>query len=338
MLKIGLIGAGYMGGMHTACYQALMEEDVKVTAVADLRPEYAKAAAEKFSAQIYQEGMDLIEQADVDVIDICLPTYLHTKYAVAAMKKGRAVFIEKPVCLSPDEMELLLAAQRETGVPVMVGQCIRLWSEYAWLKEAVENKTYGALRSGVFKRISPLPGWAWENWLHRPECSGTVAMDMHVHDVDYVRYLLGDPLEVTARAARDSEGVIQQIFATYGYEDAAVTVEACWDYPDAFPFTMEYRVKFDEATVVFDSSATPSLAVYPKTGGRIIPELDKEFESENDIGGNISSLGGYYNELRYFTQGVKNHTPLTVATLEEAVRSVRLVLQEIELAGGMRRP
>ena len=128
-----------------------MEEDVKVTAVADLRPEYAKAAAEKFSAQIYQEGMDLIGQADVDVIDICLPTYLHTKYAVAAMKKGRAVFIEKPVCLSPDEMELLLAAQRETGVPVMVGQCIRLWSEYAWLKEAVENKTYGALRSGVFK-------------------------------------------------------------------------------------------------------------------------------------------------------------------------------------------
>lgn len=336
MIKIGLIGAGYMGGMHSACYQSLTGEDVAVTAVADLRLSCAKTIAEKFSAEVYEDGMELIEKAEVDAVDICLPTYLHTKYAVAAMRKGRAVFVEKPVCLNTDEMKLLMDTERETGVPVMVGQCIRMWNEYAWLKGAVEANTYGKVLSGVFKRVSPRPDWAWEDWLHKPECSGTVAMDMHIHDVDYVRYILGEPDSVNACAARDNSGVIQQIFSSYQYGSGAVTIEACWDYPETFPFAMEYRVKFEHATAVFNSSGNPVLTVYPTKGCQIHPELEKEYENENEIGGNISSLAGYYNELKYFTKSLKEKTPLTVATLEEGIESVMLALKEIQCAGGMK--
>lgn len=335
MLKIGLIGAGYMGSMHAACYQALVGEGVTVAAVADIRQEYAKKAAEAFQAEIYEDGLNLIEDAQVDAIDICLPTYLHAEYAVAAMKKGKAVFIEKPVCMKKEEMELLLKTEEETKVPVMVGQCIRLWSEYAWLKDAVSRNVYGKVCSAVFKRVSPAPTWAWEGWLQKPECSGTVAMDMHIHDVDFVRYLLGDPKEVSASVSRDSTGVIQQIFSCLDYGNLPVTIEACWDYPEAFPFEMYYRIKLEDAAIVFSSSASPSLVVYPKAGGRIVPELEKEFESENDIGGNVSSLGGYYNELKYFTDRIKASEPPAIATLAESVKSVELVLTEIEKAGGM---
>ena len=66
-----------------------------------------------------------------------------------------------------------------------------------------------------------------------------------MHDADYVRYLLGEPEELSAEAARDEAGVIQQIFATYRYGKAAVAVEAGWDYPAAFPFCMAYRIKFE---------------------------------------------------------------------------------------------
>lgn len=336
MLRVGLIGAGYMGSMHSVCYKALASEDVIISAVADLRADKAKEVAEKFNAEIFETGMDLIENANVDVVDICLPTYLHTEHAIAAMKKGLPVFIEKPVCLREDEIELLLNAEKETQVPVMVGQCIRLWSEYAWLKKIIDQGTYGKVISGVFKRISSLPTWSWDNWLHKIECGGTVAMDMHIHDVDYVRYILGDPAQVTAEASRNKDGVIQQIFTTYRYPEAVVTIEACWDYPEAFPFAMEYRIKLEKATIVFCSSATPSLVVYPNEGGKIVPELEKDFEGENEIGGNVSSLGGYYNELKYFVNGIKNKTPLTVAPLEEAVKSVKLVLDEIVIAGGMK--
>ncbi len=324
-----------MGSMHAACYKALVGEGVMIAAVADIRQEYAVKAAEAFQAKVYGDGMELIADGDVDAIDICLPTYMHAEYAAAAMKKGKAVFVEKPVCMKKEEMDLLLKLEEETKAPVMVGQCIRLWSEYAWLKETVSKNVYGKVCSAVFKRVSPAPTWAWEGWLQKAECSGTVAMDMHIHDVDYVRYLLGDPKKMQAGVSRNGTGMIQQIFASYDYGNLPVTIEACWDYPEAFPFEMYYRIKFEEATAVFSSAASPSLVVYPKDGGRIVPELEKEFESENDIGGNVSSLGGYYNELKYFTDQIKASEPLTIATLAESVKSVELVLKEIEEVGGM---
>ena len=95
MIKVGLIGCGFMGGMHSACYAALEGLGVKVTAVADVRPEFAEKLAN--GAEIYATGMELIEKADVDVIDVCLPTHLHAAHAVAAMKAGKNVFVEKPI-------------------------------------------------------------------------------------------------------------------------------------------------------------------------------------------------------------------------------------------------
>ena len=99
MIRIGLAGCGFMGDMHAACYRALAELGVQVTAVADVRPEFAKKLADTYGAKLYDTAEDMIENADVDVIDICLPTHLHAKLAVQAMKKGRDVFLEKPVCI-----------------------------------------------------------------------------------------------------------------------------------------------------------------------------------------------------------------------------------------------
>ena len=334
MIKVGLIGCGFMGGMHAACYEALGEK-VKVVAVADVRAEKADAMKEKFGCEVYEKGMDLIANADVDVVDICLPTYLHTEHAIAAMRKGKNVFVEKPVCLTKKEGKMLLKVEKETGVKVQVGQVIRSWNEYMWIKEVVDDGRYGKITSAKFERLSPYPDWAWDNWLHKPECSGTVAMDLHVHDVDFVRYILGDPKKVYAAAGRDEKGMINHIISTYTYGDGAmISVEGTWNYPANFPFKMGARISFEKATVVLDTTASESLVVYTKEGEKIVPELKEEFQGDNEIGGNLSSLGGYYNELKYFIDGLTNGTELTVAPLSEGVKSVELVLKEIVEAGG----
>jgi len=332
MMKVGLIGCGFMGGMHAACYGALAPLGVKVTAVADVRPDFAAKLADENTA-VYATGMELIEKADVDVVDICLPTHLHTAHAVAAMKAGKHVFVEKPICVKDEEMELLLATEQETGVKVQVGQVIRQWTEYVWLKEAVDSGVYGKVLHGQFRRLSSLPTWAWENWLHQVDKSGGVAVDMHVHDVDFVRYILGEPDIVKAHAYRDEKGVIQQINALLGYgSNVSISVEAGWNYPADFPFTADFRVKFEKATVV---NAGGTLTVYPNEGGAVQPKLAEEFQGDNDIGGNISSLGGYYNELKYFVEGLQGKNDLSVATVKEAIASVKLVKREIEAAGGL---
>lgn len=335
MIKVGLIGAGFMGKMHATCYEALKAHGVMITAVADLDKGKSGEIALKSGASEYETGMDLIKNADVDVIDICLPTYLHTEHVIAAMKSKKHVFVEKPVCLLPEDENLLLKTEKETGVTVMVGQCIRLWGEYAWLKKVTDSKEYGDIVTGVFKRISPKPTWSWNNWLHQPELSGGVALDMHIHDADFIRYLLGEPEILNVNASRDENGAIQQMFSAYRCNKALLSSEVCWNYPDSFPFCMEYRVKFEHATAVYDSTSSPALMVYQDNGVCFSPELEKGFESDSNLGGNVSSLGGYYNELLYFIDKVKKGESIEIAPLSEGIKSVKMVLDEIRMAGGV---
>lgn len=329
MLKVGLIGCGFMGGMHSACYKEI--DGVKVVAVADVRKEKAEEIAKVHGAKIFSTGEQLIENADVDIIDICLPTFLHTHHAVMTMKKGKNVFIEKPVCLTNEEGKLLLETQKETGAKVQVGQVIRLWDEYKWLKEVADKKEYGEIKTAVFKRLSNFPTWGWENWLHKAECSGSMALDLHIHDVDFMRYVMGEPDSFNSKAVRNEKGIIEQIFTTFTYGNAVVTVEGCWDYPADFPFDAGYRIKFEKATVVYDANG---VTVYPNEGGQFKPEIVSEFTGNNDIGGNLSSLGGYYNELKYFIEKLNANEALEVAPLCEGVKSVELALKEIESVGG----
>ena len=124
-----------------------------------------------------------------------------------------------------------------------------------------------------------------------------------------------------------------QIFGIYNYpNNLAVSIEAGWDYPATFPFSATYRVKLEKATIVNDANG---VTVYPNEGEPFHPELSEEFKGDNDIGGNISSLGGYYNELKYFVEGLQGKNDLSIATLSEGIASVRLVRKEIEIAGGI---
>lgn len=335
MIKVGVIGCGFMGGMHTASYAALTHLDVKVVAVADVRPEFAKKVADVAGegVTIYNCGMDLIENADVDMVDICLPTHLHVAHAVAAMKKGLNVFVEKPVCFNDEEMDLLLKTEKETGVKAQVGQSVRHALQTKWLKKAVESGEYGRIVHAQFRRLSSRPTWAWENWLHQVDKSGSVALDMHVHDVDLVRYLMGNPDTIKSHAYRDEDGAIQHITSLYGYgKDILVSLEGGWNYPSSFPFTSDIRVMFEKATVTVAGGV---LTVYKDDGTIEKPELIPEYTGTNNIGGNISSLGSYYMELKYFIEGLQGKNDLSVARIADAVESVRLAKKEIEAAGGL---
>lgn len=333
MVKIGLIGAGFMGGTHAACYEALSGNGCfRVTAVADLHGERAGKLAAKFGAKVYLSGRELIEKGDVNAVDICLPTYLHTEHALAAMENGYHVFIEKPVCLHEHEAVKLLEMKKKTGVQAAVGHCIRFWPEYVYLKKLVDSNTYGKFISGVFKRISPRPLWG-EEWLLDGKKSGSAALDLHIHDVDYVRYILGIP-DCIKGELTTVNGNNEHIFSLYKYKDAEVSIEGGWDYPSGMPFEMEYRVKFEKAAVIFNSGRTPSLMLYNEDGTIIQPVPEQEFDSKSEgLGGNLSSLGGYYNEIKYFLECLKNGDAVKVAPLEEGIESFRLTMKEIKAAG-----
>lgn len=323
MLKVGLIGCGFMGAMHANCYRNI--EGVKLCAVADIRPEKAEAAAKgEAEAEIYADGMELINNADVDVIDICLPTFLHAKYALAAMDKVKYVFIEKPVSLTVEEGEALIEKKKQTGAQVQIGQVIRFWDEYVELKKMLDDGKYGKVVNANFRRISPRPDWGWNDWLLKFELSGGAAQDLHIHDIDYVLSLFGEPAKFWSVKNCLGEK-LSYVNTLMQYDGFAVTVEGTWDLPGSHPFEATFRVVCEKAVI---EKTAGGFMLYDENGAEEIV-IEKKNVGNADVGGNISDLGGYYNELVYFTDRAKAGENIEQATLADGVSSLKFLKKEL---------
>ena len=322
MLKVGLIGCGFMGAMHANCYKNI--PGVTLAALADIRPEKAKALAEGTDAVLYADGMSLIANADVDIIDICLPTYLHASHAIAAMDKVKYLFVEKPVALTAEEAEQMKAKQKESGANVQVGQVIRFWDEYVALAKIVKEKTLGEVVNANFRRISPRPDWGWEDWLLDDTRSGGAAQDLHIHDIDFVLSLFGEPETFYSIKNTKSEKS-SYVNTLLAYKDFPVTVEGTWDLPSSHPFEATFRVVFEKGVV---ENAGGKFLLYKNEGAEEI-KIEKVALAESNVGGNISDLGGYYNELVYFTDRAKANEPIEKATLTDAAASLAFLKKEL---------
>lgn len=326
MLKVGLIGCGFMGTMHANCYKNI--EGVELVAFSDVRREKAEELAEGTNAVIYGDGFELIENADVDVIDICLPTFLHAKYALAAMNKVKYLFVEKPLALTKKEGKQICAMAKETGCQVQVGQVIRFWDEYVKLKEIMKSGELGKVLNANFRRISPIPTWGWNDWVLKEELSGGAAQDLHVHDVDFALLLFGKPKSMQSIKNKCGEAN-SYICSLLGYDDCCVTVEGTWALPTTHPFEATFRVVFEKGVV---ENAGGKFMLYTDEKAEEIVIEKKEVIGDGFKGGNISDLGGYYNELVYFTDCAKAGKNIEEATAESAAVSLNFVLDEIKKA------
>ena len=322
MLKIGLVGCGFMGAMHASCYKNI--KGVELVAVADVRREKAEELANGTNAVIYATGKELIENAEVDIIDICLPTYLHAEHALLAMDKVDYLFIEKPVALTVAEGDALRKKAKETNTQVQIGQVIRFWDEYVALRDIVKRGTYGKVVNANFRRISPVPTWGFEDWLLDASRSGGAAQDLHIHDIDYTLSLFGEPKQYFS--VRNTLGEKNSYVNTLmQYDDFVVTVEGTWGLPASHPFEASFRVVFENAVI---ENAGGKFMRYDADGAHEIT-IEKADLGVGVAGGNISDLGGYYNELCYFCEKAATGEPIEQATLSDAVASLKFVRKEI---------
>lgn len=333
MLSIALIGCGAMGITHLYCY-AEMKDRVKIVAVAEGNAERFKAAREVlgYGFKGYLSIEELLENEKPDMVDICLPTFLHCKYAVAAMEKGMKVLLEKPVCLTEEEAGIILEAKKRTGAELYVAHAVRFFKEYAYLKKAVDSGKFGRVKSGTFWRFSGYP--AWSPAITDYTKSGTVALDMHIHDADFIRYLMnGEPDGVRSIASRNEQGVISHIFTTYEYGDTVISAESGWDLPEGYPFTADFQVMTEKAAFVYKNG---TLTVYPEHGQPYVPDIEVKWTTQMKNNANLTDAEGYYLELEYFIDEVMLGGKKGIADAEDAVKTFRLVIKEIDLCGGMK--
>ncbi|CAN5726529.1 Gfo/Idh/MocA family oxidoreductase [soil metagenome] len=322
-IRVALVGAGFMGRMHSAVYGAL--DGVDLVHVIDKDPAAASKIAGEHGASI---SLNLDDLPPVHVVDICLPTDLHAKFSVQALNLGKHVVCEKPMALSLADADRMIAAAFENGRRLMIAHCIRFWPEYAELERLVKSEELGKLLSLSLTRYSEFPSWGSDNWLAYEERAGGAALDLHIHDTDYALYLMGvQPDSMTTKGNVDDHGV-SHVTTTMTFGETVVHTEGSWNLPPGAPFKMAFRATFEQGAAIMDGGP---LTVYTADGATV-PEMPKM--SAEETGGNISDLGGYYYELKYFYDALKNGTPLDRITPESARGTLATALAEIQAVKG----
>ena len=320
MVKVGLAGCGFMGTMHANVYSVL--DGAELFGVHDIDPSRAAEFAEKWGAKVFKSFSDVLADPEIDIVDLCLPTDVHAEFTVKACEAGKHVMCEKPMALSVAEADQMVDAAAKAGVRLMVGHCIRFWPEYEELKAAVDDHRLGNLHSANFTRYGAFPAYTVGQWAADPKKAGG-GMDMHIHDTDFALYLLGKPDTMVSHGSKDSRGV-GHFFTTMTFGKTVVHLEGGWNFPQGNPFRMEYRAVFERGAMIYRDG---ELWTYEEGGGPVkfeAPQMEAEGAS-----GNLSSLGGYYNELAYFVDCIANDRSLVTVTPESSRESLSVVLDEV---------
>lgn len=303
MLKIGLVGVGGISGAHIPAWEEM--NDAELVALCDVRPE----RMEKYSTKrCYTDFDEMLEKEELDILDICLPTYLHADFAIKAMNKGINVITEKPISLNENDVELVYSAAEKNNVKFMVAQVLRFWPEYEVLKEIYDSKKYGKLLSGSMIRLGSCPKWTWDDWMVDEKRSGLTPFDLHIHDLDFMVYAFGKP-EVTHqfRSKRPEQDFIS---IDYDFGEFSIHSEASW-YSSTFPFTAEFRFQFENAVI---TNKNEKMIIYLKDDEKI----DLSQQAEGDTGNiNLPKSNAYANEINYFADCVRNNKPVEIIKPDE---------------------
>lgn len=199
-VKFGAIGASAMGMLHIRSLAT--HPRIELVAVCDKDPErLAKAKETAGSAALYTDWHDLINDDNVEAVVLCVPDQLHAEMTIAALRAGKDVLCEKPMALSLEECEQMRAAEKETGKRLMIGQICRYTSAFKLAKQLIERGEIGELfyvESEYAHDYSKIPGT--DGWRVDPRREPYIGGGCHA--VDLLRWIAGDPYEITAYSNR----------------------------------------------------------------------------------------------------------------------------------------
>jgi predicted dehydrogenase len=330
MTRVGIVGLGFMGKMHFRCYQAL--DGVQVAAICDADKakfedtggtagniEGAEAPLDLTGIGLDDDFEKMLAEANLDALSVTLPTYMHREYAVKALDAGLNVLCEKPMALTLPDCSAITAAAKRASKVLQIGHCIRFWPEYTKTKGIIDSGEYGRVLAATFQRLSLTPTWSWDNWLMDASKSGSAAVDLHIHDSDYVQYAFGMPQAVFSRSAAGPAREFDHIVTQYVYaDDKVITAEGGWSMTPGFGFEMSFNIVLEEATIAYDCTRDPAFRVAPAQGEAFTPEI---------VPGD-----GYSNEIAHFVKAVQGQSVPEIITPAQSVESLRLVLAEKESA------
>ena len=313
MIKVGLVGIGGMGGVHYDAYKNIQGADV--VAVADVRVDMAKEKCKGDNVKIYASLDELLKCENVDMIDICSPSYMHTAMAERALLAGCHVLCEKPMSISSDDTTRVIKTAEKMGKSFMTAHVVRFMNPYKYLASVIESGELGKPVHFDMQRLSHVPEWSWEDWMRDTDKSGGTPIDLSIHDIDFIYSVFGEPKSVNG-VYKKLENNNDYIVSNLVYDGFTVTTTGGW-FNAQFPFTAEFFAIFENGMVKLEGGK-----LY-KNGETVVIEAPEKAE-EIDLGINVGNDNGYLAEIQYFVDCVINGKDPVYVTPESSARSIEL--------------
>jgi len=264
-LRFAIVGCGSIAPTHADALAALAPDEVLLTACCDSVPERAQAFAEKYHVRAlpYEEAL---RDPDIDAISVCAPSGLHAELGVPALTSGKHVIVEKPMDVTLDACDRLMAAQRESGKTFAVISQHRFDAASLGVKELMDGGELGSLVLADAR----IPWYRTQEYYDSGDWRGTYALDgggclmnQGVHTVDLLRWLCGPVATVYARAATLAHERIEVedvVSATLTFANGAIgtLMASTAAYPG---FAARLAVHGTQGSAVIEGDALHTLAI-----------------------------------------------------------------------------
>ena len=302
-IKVGIIGCGKI-----AQVRHIPEFDANPYTAAygffDLNQERAKALAEKYGGKAYATCEEMLADPEIEAVSVCTANHAHAEATIAALKAGKHVLCEKPMAVTLEECEAMVAAAKESGKFLMIGQNQRLARAHAKAKELIAQGAIGKVLT--FRTIFGHGGpetWSIDPgsnvWFFDKSKAAMGAMaDLGIHKTDMIQYVLGTKIVKTQAmlttldkkdASGNLIGVDDNAICIYQMEDGVIgTMTASWTY---------YAAE-DNTTVIYGTKGELRLYDDPKysvqqinaDGTRIDYQIDQIQTNDNQTASGVIDL------------------------------------------------
>jgi len=263
VVKVGIVGIGFMGMIHYLAWQKV--RGAKVAAINTRDPKRLAGDWRGIQGNFgppgeimdlkgvarYAELDDLLADPKIDLVDLCLPPHLHKEATIKCLKAGKHVLVEKPMALWTTEAEQMLRAAEKYRRQLLVAHVLPFFPEFDFAYRTVTSGKYGKLKGGTFKRIISDPTWLSD--FYDPDKVGGPVVDLHIHDAHFIRVLAGMPKAVYCRGRTRGE-VVEYMTVEFLMDDPALTISAQTGVinQQGRPFTHGFEIHLEKATLIYD--------------------------------------------------------------------------------------
>lgn len=316
-VRLAIAGAGHMGARHATCIRA--NPEAQLVAVWSRTHEHAAALATRADAKGVASVEELVQRADVDAVIVATPTANHAETALAAIRAGKHVLIEKPLARTVAEAEILVRAAEDAGVLLLTGHVLRYYPVFSSLHDQILAGKIGIPAVIHMSRETSTVPAGWRSSLAE---GGGVVLDLGIHEFDWLLWTLGPVLRVYCRAVcRSSATAHEYALTTLRFASGAIAhIESSAIRASGFRVSGEFAG--DKGMLTYDSDLDQAL------------RLDSEPVGRASLEGLPTTYTGpspYTLQLEHWVRCIRGFEPPAVPP-EQALSALRVALAALDSA------